>query len=348
MKTSLKILRVFNIPIELDASFLILIIFIYLMAFLKLISIQLAVLITLVFVTVVIHELSHSYVAQRFGVEIERIVLLPIGGVSQMGAIPQNPRQELLISIVGPLTNMVIALALYLLYLVSNPYLPSMINNFVMEFTLVNVVLGLFNLVPAFPMDGGRILRAIMAEKIDYLRATEISVYIGKIMAIAMAVAGFYVSIFLIFIALFIYIGADQEYKATLISSLLTGMKIKEIMTTDVKTLAPQDTVKHALEKMFEYKHMGYPVTEDDHLKGIVTFHDLSGAEDRQNTTLNQIMTTQLITVHPDEEVASALEKISTNNLGRLPVVEEEILVGIISKTDIFKVLELMKNRTEK
>lgn len=348
MKTSIKIMRVFGIPIELDASFLILIIFIYVMAFLKLISLQLAVLITLIFVTVVIHELSHSYMAQHYGVEIERIVLLPIGGVSQMGEIPHSPRQELLISVVGPLTNMVIAVIIYIIYLGSNNFLPALVNEFLLEFTLVNVVLGLFNLVPAFPMDGGRILRAALAQKMEYLRATEISVYIGKLLAIVMAVAGFYVSIFLILIALFIYIGADQEYKATLISSLLTGMKVKEIMTPDVKTLSPQDTVQDALEKMFEFKHMGYPVTEDGNLLGIVTFHDLSNVEDREYTLLRDIMTSQLITAQPDEEVSSALEKISLNNLGRLPVIEGNQLVGIISKTDIVKVLELMKNKTKK
>jgi Zn-dependent protease/CBS domain-containing protein len=348
MKTSIRILNVFGIPIELDASFLILILFVYVMTFLKLIPLQLAVLITLVFVTVVIHELAHSYVAQRYGVEIERIVLLPIGGVSQMGEIPRSPRQELLISVVGPLTNMAIALAIYLIYLGTNNLLPSIINSFLIDFAYVNILLGVFNLIPAFPMDGGRILRALLAERMDYLRATEISVYTGKLFAIIMAVAGFYVNIFLILIALFIYIGADQEYKATLISALLTGMKVKEIMTKDVKSLSPKDTVEHALEKMFEYKHMGYPVTENGHLLGIVTFHDLSGVEDRKYTSIGDIMTSDLITVQPKEEVASALEKISLNNLGRLPVVEGEKLVGIISKTDIVKVLELMKNRTKK
>jgi Zn-dependent protease/predicted transcriptional regulator len=347
MKTSIKILRVFGIPIELDASFLILIIFIYVMAFLKLISLQLAVLITLIFVTVVIHELSHSYMAQRYGVEIERIVLLPIGGVSQMSEIPHSPRQELLISVVGPLTNMAIALVIYLIYLGTNSFLPDIINSFLLEFTMVNIVLGLFNLVPAFPMDGGRILRAALAQKMDYLRATEISVYVGKLFAIIMAIAGFYISIFLILIALFIYIGADQEYKATLISALLTGMKVKEIMTRDVKTLSPHDTVEHALEKMFEYKHMGYPVTENGNILGIVTFHDLSRVEDRKYTQLSEIMTSDLITAQANEEVASVLEKISINKLGRLPVVEGDKLVGIISKTDIVKVLDLMKNRTK-
>lgn len=348
MKTSLRILTVFEIPIELDASFLILILFIYLMAILNVIPLELAVLITLVFVTVVIHELSHSYVAQRYGVRIERIVLLPIGGVAQMEEIPKKPRQELFIASVGPLTNMIIALVSYLLFLGAGSYLPDVVSAFIYQFALVNLILGVFNLLPAFPMDGGRVLRALLAERMNYLRATELSVSIGKIFAIAMAISGILIfgNFFLILIALFIYIGANQEYKATMISSLLEGIKVENIMTSEVKTLSPQISVDEALEKMFEYKHMGYPVTEGNELQGIVTFQDLSGVEkENKNILVSKVMSKNLITTSPSEEVIIALEKITKNNLGRLPVVEDDMLVGIISKTDIMKVLNLMRNK---
>ncbi len=347
MKTAIRILKVFGIPIELDISFLLLIIFIYVLAFFNIIPLQLAILITLVFATVVIHELSHSYVAQKYGVEIKKIVLLPIGGVAQMSEVPKKPRQELFISLAGPLTNVVIAIIFYLIYQFTLALLPGFISNFILEFVLVNVVLAVFNLIPAFPMDGGRILRAILAERMDYLRATEISVSIGKTFAVIMAVTGIFVNFFLILIALFIYIGADQEYKSTIVSSLLRGMLVENIMTTEVKTLDPHITIEEALNKIFEYKHMGYPVIEDQELVGIVTFQDLSQAKDNKNAMIREVMTEDIITVSPHEEVISALEKLNKNNLGRLPVVEENRLTGIVSKTDILKVLNLMRNKVQ-
>lgn len=346
MKTSMRILTVFEIPIEVDISFLLLILFIYILAILNVIPLQLAVLITLIFVTVVIHELSHSYVAQRYGVNIERIVLLPIGGVAQMGEIPKNPRQELYIAVVGPMTNMVIAGLSYLLFLGVGQLLAPFISAFIFEFALVNLFLAGFNLLPAFPMDGGRVLRAILAERMNYLRATEISVSVGKTFAIIMAALGIFVNFFLILIALFIYIGADQEYKATMISSLLGGIKVENIMSSDVKTMTPELSIGQALEKMFKYKHMGYPVIENDKLEGIVTFHDLSEAEKiNKELLVSDVMSKKLITTEPSEEVVIALEKLTKHDLGRLPVVEDNKLVGIISKTDIMKVLNLMRSK---
>lgn len=339
MKTSIKIFKIFDIPIELDFSFLILIISIYFLAFLELISLELAVLITLIFVTVVIHELAHSYVARRFGVKIEKILLLPIGGIAKMEEIPRVPRQELLISIAGPSTNLIIAATLY--GIGSMGIFPHAITEFIANFILVNVVLALFNLIPAFPMDGGRILRALLAEKMSYLRSTEVAANLGKFLAILMAMAGIFFNLFLILIALFIYIGAEQEYRLVFISSLLEGVKVSDVMTPDPITLKPSSTVREALETVFKYKHMGYPVTENGELKGIVTFHDLSSAD--ENTPVSEVMTEDVITVDINDDALIALEKLTSHDLGRLPVVKEGKLVGIISKTDLIRTLDIMR-----
>lgn len=348
MKTSIKILTVFGIPIELDVSFLILIAFIYFMVFLNAIPIQLAILITLVFVSVLIHELSHSYMAQNYGITIDRIVLLPIGGVAQMEDIPNNHHQELIISVMGPLTNIIIAIISYTIYFGIKSMVYPLISTFILDFTVVNLFLALFNMIPAFPMDGGRVLRAIMAEKMDYLKATEISASIGKILAIAMAAAGLFINVFLILIGLFIYIGAEQEYRATLISSTLSGLKVSDIMTKEVKTLHPDISVNEALDKIFQYKHMGYPVMSDNNLLGIITFHDLSMVEkENRNILIRDVMTTELITCQPNDEAISALEDITKYNLGRLPVVSQGKLVGIISKTDIVHILNLLKSKNK-
>jgi len=339
MKTTIKIFKIFDIPIELDFSFLILIISIYFLAFLELISLELAVLITLIFVTVVIHELAHSYVARRFGVKIEKILLLPIGGIAKMEKIPRVPRQELLISIAGPSTNLIIAATLY--GIGSMGISPHAITKFIANFILVNVVLALFNLIPAFPMDGGRILRALLAEKMSYLRSTEVAANLGKFLAILMAMAGIFFNPFLILIALFIYIGAEQEYRLVFISSLLEGVKVSDVMTPDPITLKPSSTVREALETVFKYKHRGYPVTENGELKGIVAFHDLSSAD--ENTPVSEVMTEDVITVNINDDAMIALEKLTSHGIGRLPVMKESKLVGIISKTDLIRTLDIIR-----
>jgi len=339
---AVKIFRVLGIPVELDISFLILMVFIYLLTYMGFLSLNLAVLITLVFVVVVIHELAHSYVALRFGVKIKSILLLPIGGVSRMEEIPKVPRQEFLISIAGPLTNIIMAIltAVPLLLNLTGPLRP-----FLGDFLAVNLVLALFNLIPAFPMDGGRILRAILAERVSYLRATRISANLGKTIAAMMAVTGLFYNLFLILIGLFIYIGAEQEYQSTLISSLLEGVTVGDVMTPDPVTLRPDMTVGEALDVMFRKKHMGYPVTDGDELAGIVTFHDISEAA--RDVMVGDVMTTEVITAREDEELTSVLEKMNRHQLGRLPVMADGKLRGIISRTDIIRTLNLMRKGIE-
>ncbi|HEY0196356.1 MAG TPA: site-2 protease family protein, partial [Methanobacterium sp.] len=205
----MKIFSIFGIPVELHFSFLLLMLAIYLVAIFNLIpgvDVVVAILITLLFVTVVLHELTHSYVAQRYGVEIERIVLLPIGGISAMKELPRDPHQELRIAIAGPLTNLVLAAVLYPVFLLFGNSLSPSLNFLLYYFILLNLLLGAFNLLPAYPMDGGRVLRAFLAERMSFIRATELAASIGKQLAIVMAIVGLFFNPFLIFIAIFVYL----------------------------------------------------------------------------------------------------------------------------------------------
>jgi CBS domain-containing protein len=196
-------------------------------------------------------------------------------------------------------------------------------------------------------MDGGRVLRASLTRKMGYVKATKTAATVGKQFAILMAIFGIFFNFILIIIAIFIYIGADQEYKAIMVSSMLEGLSVKDIMTPNVKTLTPEITVSEALNTMFRERHMGYPVMDGDKLVGIITFDDISRVpENKMNIPLNDIMSKKLILASPVEPVFSAFEKISRNNIGRLPVTENEKLVGIISKTDIMKVLEMMNAKS--
>nr|WP_319372759.1 CBS domain-containing protein [uncultured Methanobacterium sp.] len=346
MKYSFKIFSIFNIPVELHISFLLLMALIYGVAIFNLVpgvDLNAALLITLLFVTVILHELAHSYVAQRYGIGIERIVLLPIGGVSSMEELPKDPGQEFRIAIAGPLVNILIALICYGLFfglLQSYPSIASFLN----YFALVNVILGAFNLIPAYPMDGGRVLRAFLAGRMSYLQATETAASVGKFLAIFMAVVGIFWNYFLILIALFIYIGADAEYKEIMISTLLEGIKVKEIMTHEVITIPPETSVEETLKIMFRSKHMGYPVMDAENILGIITFHDISRArkgDDKKPVT--EFMTSDLVITSPEELLNDALAKLSQAHVGRLPVVENDQLVGIISRTDIMRAMEIIK-----
>lgn len=346
MRQSLKIFTVFGIPIKLHISFLFLMLIIYIFAFLNVVpglNILMAVLITLLFVTVVIHELSHSYVAQRYGVTIKDIVLLPIGGVSSMEDIPSDPGQEFRIAVAGPAVNFAIAAAGYAVVFALGNFMPTDISSTIYYFSLLNLVLGAFNLLPAFPMDGGRVLRAYLAGRMSYVRATELAATVGKQLAILMAITGIFFNIFLILIGIFIYIGAEQEYRSILMSTLLEGVTVQDIMTRNVKTLKPTTSINETLDLMFREKHMGYPVTDEKQLLGIVTFHDLSKIpENMKNSPVDGIMTRKLVVSHPAEQVFESLKKLNKHGIGRLPVVDNDELVGIVSKTDVMRSLEIL------
>jgi Zn-dependent protease/predicted transcriptional regulator len=344
MKYSLKIFSVFGIPVELHISFLVLMLLIYIVAFFNFypsINLLTAVLITLVFVTVVLHELSHSYVAKRYGIKIQRIVLLPIGGVSEMEEIPKDPAQELRIALAGPVANLIIAVISFFILIIFRNSLSTVLIGALYYFIIVNLLLGLFNLLPAFPMDGGRILRAYLAERMSFIKATKLAANIGKQFAIIMAVVGVFFNFLLILIAIFVYFGAEGEYRSVLVSTLLEDEKVKDIMTTDVHTLTPDNTVQETLQTMFREKHMGYPVIDNEKLVGIITFDDISKIpENQRDTMIKDIMTTKLITSDPEEELVETIGKLNKNRIGRVPVVENGEVVGIISKTDITNTMQ--------
>lgn len=352
MKYSLRIFKVFGIPVELHISFLLLMLLVYAVALFRLVpgvDLTLAILVTLVFAVVVLHELSHSYVALRYGVVIERIVLLPIGGVSAMKDLPRDPGQELRIAVAGPLVNFLLAGIFYPVFFILGSSLSPSINFLLYYFILFNLLLGAFNLLPAFPMDGGRVLRAFLAERMNYVRATELAASIGKQLAILMAIVGIFINPFLILIAIFVYIGAQGEYQMVMMKTLLSGILVKDIMTHEVKTVNPQDSVSDVLKNMFQHKHMGYPVYQDGNLLGIITFHDISKVqEEERDKPVEQFMTRDLIITKPNEELTLTLEKMTLNNIGRLPVLDGGRLVGIVSKTDIMKAMDIRKANFEK
>jgi CBS domain-containing protein len=209
----------------------------------------------------------------------------------------------------------------------------------------LNVVLCFFNMIPAFPMDGGRVLRAWLAGRMSYIKATRTAANIGKMFAIFMGFFGFFYNILLTLIAFFIYIGASEEEKSTEVTVILEGVKVKDIMSTEVKTVSSETTVEELLDMMFKHKHMGYPVVDGSEVKGIVTFSDVQkvAREDRKNVTVLQIMTKELITAKENDEAVTVMKLLTKNNLGRIIIKNDDKMIGIVSRTDVLRAVQLLE-----
>ncbi len=345
MKQSFKVARIFGIDVEVHLSLIfILALFSYILYvnpppfgfsnFKGLERLFLSVLMAVIlFVCILLHELSHSLVAIRFGARVRAIVLFIFGGVALIENIPKEPKKEFLMALAGPLASFALALLGFLATPIQ--------RQFFFLFGYFNLILGLFNLIPAFPMDGGRILRSLLAQKMGFVKATKVSAEVGKFLAILMAIVGMFVSLWLILIALFVYIGASEEERTVTVEGLLSKLRVRDVMTTDVIYVTPETRVKDVLDLMLKHKHIGYPVVRDGELVGIVTLEDVRKAE--ESDVVENVMSRDLITISPDETAFRALKIMSERRIGRIPVIENGRLVGIISRSDIVRVLEILE-----
>jgi len=309
----------------------------------------------LFFSALLFHELSHSFIAQSYGVHIRSITLFVIGGVSQMEEIPREPRMEARISAAGPALSLGIGILTSAIYYAFGPVSPAeTVATFENAALIVvgiiafyNILLGLFNLIPAFPMDGGRILRAWFAMRMPYIDATRMAVSVGKSFAIAMGIFGLFLGgPILIAIAIFIYLGASGEEKATVISITLEGVKARDVMTSvpDVIYVPPDWTLEQLIDVMFKTRHMGYPVQESQTspVLGVITFADVQRvpASRRGTTRVEDVMKREIISIGPDADAFDALKRMSSRNLGRLIVMEDGQMVGIVSRTDLMRAIQ--------
>ncbi len=357
MNTSIQIGKIMGIPIKLHISFLLILpVFAWIFAINRptfgfsdvepatlryALSLSAAI---MLFTCVLLHELGHSYVAKTHGINIQSITLFLFGGVSAMEEIPRDPKVEFKMALAGPSVSLLIGSILIIVYELFNTgdyYL-----RLVWIIGIINIILFVFNLLPAFPMDGGRVLRAWLAGRMPYIRATRAAAGLGKMFAIFMGIFGlFVINVWLILIAFFIYIGASEEEKSTEVSVILEGVKIKDIMSKDVATINPNMTAEELVDFMFKYKHMGYPVIEDSQVKGIVTFTDVQKVpkEERKNVKVSQIMTKELITLNEEDDAVNALKLMTINNIGRIIIKKDGQIAGIVSRTDLLRAVQLLE-----
>jgi Zn-dependent protease/CBS domain-containing protein len=301
------------------------------------------------FVGVLIHEMAHSVLAMHRGIKINSITLLIFGGISSMEEETPDPRIEFPMALVGPITSLIVGLVslgfMYLFsFVITDPPLRGLLVYTFGYLGLLNVFLFAFNLLPAFPMDGGRVLRAWLARRMSLPRATKIASDVGKIFAVLFGILGiFLLNPILIIIAFFIYIGASQESTAMKYNFLLKDVSVGDIMARNVLTVPPEMPVREVIDLMYSTKHLGFPVKDRGIITGMVTLADVHKIPplEREALQVRDIMTRGIISLAPTSPVIDALRIMSSMNIGRIPVMDGDHLVGIVTRTDILKVIEL-------
>jgi Zn-dependent protease/CBS domain-containing protein len=300
------------------------------------------------FAGVVLHELGHSLVAMRFGYPIDSITLWIFGGIAQLKEMPEAWRQELAIAIAGPIVSVVLGGLCWVGFLAVPTGLPAL--RFVLGYlALMNVALAGFNLLPAFPMDGGRVLRALLARNRPFARATKIAAEVGKGFALLLGLLGLLqFNIVLIGIAFFIYIGAAGEAQQTVMKAAFEGVTVRDIMTPvdEVQTISPETTVAELIETMFRQRHTGYPVIEQGSLVGLVTLEDAREVKpvEREAYLVKEIMTRDLETIDADAEAIEAVNEMRSAGVGRLIVDDGGEFVGLVTRSDLVTALDIIQS----
>ncbi|WP_306061637.1 CBS domain-containing protein [Natronococcus wangiae] len=298
------------------------------------------------FASVLLHEFGHSLVAIRYGFPIDSITLWLLGGVAQLSDQPTNWRQELAIAIAGPIVSVGLGVAFYALVLV----LPAALETVQFVFAylaVINVVLAAFNMLPGFPMDGGRVLRAILGRNRPFTVATAQAARVGKAFALLLGLFGLLAfNIVLIAIAFFIYIAATGEARQTALQAAVEGITIEDVMTPadELDTVSPEITVTELLDEMMQHRHTGFPVVEAGSIVGVVTLEDARtvSPSERDSTPVREVMTTDLETLSRDDDAWEALTSLQRNEIGRLIVLDErERLAGLVTRTDVITALSI-------
>jgi Zn-dependent protease/CBS domain-containing protein len=291
---------------------------------------------------VLLHELGHSLAARRYGIPTRDITLLPIGGVARLERMPEKPAQEFWVALAGPAVNVVIAALLFAWLNITNGWAPlSRLNvasgPFLERLLIANVWLVLFNLIPAFPMDGGRVLRAVLASRMEYVRATQIAAGIGQGLALVFGLIGLFGNPMLLFIALFVWIGASQEASATQMKAAMAGTPIRAAMLTDFRHLDIGDTLADAVRLILEGSQQDFPVVERGRVAGILTRSDLlvALAEHGPDLAVAATMRRDFLTTDYTEMLEVAFQRLQACECHTMPVIHEGRLAGLLTMDNL-------------
>ncbi len=308
----------------------------------------------LLFLSVLLHELSHAFVARRQGVEVEEVTLYLFGGVSRLRGESHSPLDELRMAVSGPLTSFVLFVLLFFLTKLLLPLRSFLFFGLIECLSLVNLMLALFNIIPAFPLDGGRVLRAVLwTIWKDLKRATRVSSRIGKLFAIGFILLGVYLVIrrkifsgmWLAFLGLFLRSSSEESYRETLRMIFLSGVRIRDVMTSEVFTVSSDLSVDRLVECFLKKKHIVFPVVDGGRVVGLVTpkaVGDLPRGEWTKKKVSDVMVSLDgSNSVGPDDDAFWVFRRMVEGGGGRFVVVSGERLLGMVTRSDIMRCLEI-------
>ena len=346
MRWSFKIGRFAGISVYVHATFLLLILWVVALHWLRFHTLDGVgsglISILAIFACVVLHEFGHALTARRYGIATKDITLLPIGGVSRFEKLPEKPSQELAVAIAGPIVNVLIAGAIYVYLFFTDGFKPvsglSITNGPFLERLLVaNLLLAGFNLIPAFPMDGGRALRALLATRMDHIRATQAAAGIGQALALLFGLVGLFYDPFLVFIALFVWIGAAAESQSVQFKDAFAGTPVRAAMLTDFKTLGTSNSLGDAMKLVLEGSQHDFPVMWGDRVMGILSRATLLAglAQSGPEQLVTGVMRREFETAEPNEMLESALARLAASPDRVMPVLQDGTLVGLLTQDNL-------------
>lgn len=346
MKWSWKIGRFAGIDVYMHVTFLLLVAFFAWSAYARsgtaVGALEGVLYILALFGSVVLHEFGHALTARRFNIPTRDITLYPIGGVARLERMPDKPIEELWVALAGPAVNVVIAVILFLwlsltgglvpltqMNLLSGPLLPRLLY--------ANVSLVLFNLLPAFPMDGGRVLRALLALRIDYVRATQIAALLGQGMAVLFGFAGLFGNPFLLFIAWFVWTAASQETSLVQIKSALGGIPVSRAMLRQFRTVSPDDSLRSVTDLLLAGSQQDFPVVSEGRVAGVLTRQAVLAALSREggDGRVAEVMTREFQVASPNDMLEPLFLRMQAHRGLLVPVVHLDRLVGLVTLENI-------------
>lgn len=346
MKWSWKLGEVAGIGLYMHATFVLLIGWVALVHWLEAHSLAIVVagvgFILALFGCVVLHELGHALTARKYGIRTRDITLLPIGGVARLERMPDDPIQELWVALAGPAVNVVIAAGLFIWLGLTGSWEPLAElsvakGSFVERLMVVNLFLVGFNMLPAFPMDGGRVLRALLATRIEYTQATQIAGSVGQGMAFLFGFIGLFSNPFLLFIALFVWIGAAQETSMVQMKTALGGIPVRRAMLTDFQTLSPQDSLGRAVEMILAGSQQDFPVVDNGRVVGVLTRDDVlvALAQGGQELPVSEVMRREFEKADSSEMLEPVFQRLQACDCRSLPVTRHGQLVGMVTQENV-------------
>ena len=293
------------------------------------------------FISVLIHELGHAVTARMYGVHTRSITLWLLGGVAQLDSMPRQRGAEAVVAIVGPVVSFALALIFWGVVLITPTDFAA--TRFVLKYLAgTNLVLAIFNLLPALPLDGGRVLRSLLALRMDYLHATQAAGAVSKVLAVGLGIFGFLGGhLMLMLIAFFVFMAVNAETQQTMMEQMLRGIRVRDLMNRNVISISPTNTVMELTQTMIRERHKGFPVIDDaGQLVGMVDLERLQGAG--PEVRVGQIMSPEVPTIAQSAPAMDAFTRMDQNHSGRLVVADSSGRIeGIITRHDLIRAIQV-------